>query len=59
MPAGIGLLDQRNFPAPAPAFQLLLAHNRVVHVAKVFDPHEPVQMIAFREALNFAKSMLV
>jgi hypothetical protein len=38
--------------------QLLLACNRILHVAKVFKPNELVEMIAFREALYLAESML-
>ena len=53
------MFDKRDFPAAAPALQLLLAYNRVVHVAKVLNPNEAVQMIAFREALYFSMPVLI
>jgi hypothetical protein len=53
------LFDERNFPAAAPTLQLLLARDRVVHVAKVFEPNEPVQIIEFGEAFHVAVPMLV
>jgi hypothetical protein len=54
----VRLLEKGDFPTASPALQLLLACNRVVHVAKVLKPNEPVQLIAFREALCLAASML-
>ena len=53
------MFDKRDFPAAAPALQFLLAYDRVVHVAKVLNPNEAVQMIAFREALYFSLPVLV
>ena len=58
-PPWIRLFDKRNFPATAPTLQLLLARDRVVDVAKVFEPNKAVQKIAFREALHFSIPMLV
>jgi hypothetical protein len=52
------LLDKRNFSASAPALQLLLTRDRVVHVAKVFKPNKPIQLIAFRELVYLAASVL-
>ena len=52
------MLDKGDFPAASPALQLLLACGRVVHIAKVLKPNEPIQLIAFREALCLAASML-
>ena len=57
-PSWVHLFDKCNFPAAPPAFQFLLARDSVVHVAKALKPNEPVQMIAFREALYLAASML-
>jgi hypothetical protein len=51
-------LFARDFPAAAPAIQLRLACDRVVHVAKVLKPNEPIQSIAFRKALCLGASML-
>jgi hypothetical protein len=58
-PAWVRLHNKCNFPASAPALQLLLAYDRVVHVAKVFDPNEPAQLIAFRETVDFSLPVLV
>jgi hypothetical protein len=57
-PSRVCLLDKRDFPAAAPAIQLRLACDRVVHVAKVLKPNEPIQSIAFRKALCLGASML-
>src|SRR5437763_8201077 len=57
-PSWVRLFDERNFPAAAPPVQFLLAPDRILHVAKVLKPNEPAQMIAFREALYLAGSML-
>ena len=57
-PSRIRLFNKCGFPAAAPALQFLLALDCIVHVAKVLEPNEPVQMIAFREALYLAASML-
>ena len=48
-----------NFPAAPPALQLLLACDRVIHVAKVFNPDELAQLIAFRETVDFSLPVLV
>ena len=48
-----------NFPAAPPALQLLLARDRVIHVAKVFNPDEPTQLIAFGETVDFSLPVLV
>ena len=53
------MLDKGNFPAAAPTLQFLLAGDRVIHVAKVLKPNEPIQMIAFRKAVHLAIAMLV
>ena len=55
---GVPLLDKRNFSSAAPALELLLARDRVVHVAKVFKPNKPIQLIAFREPVYLATSVL-
>src|SRR4029434_6582873 len=55
----VGLFDKRSFPTSAPAFQFLLAGDGVVHVAKMFKPDEPIQMIAFRKPVNFSMPVLV
>src|SRR4029434_3274861 len=55
----VGLFDKRSFPTSAPAFQFLLAGDRVVHVAKMFKPDEPIQMIAFRKPVNFSMPVMV
>ena len=52
------MLDKRNFSASTPALQLFLARDRVVHVAKVFKPNKPIQLIAFREPVYLATSVL-
>ena len=57
-PSRVRVLDKGDFPAASPALQLLLACGRVVHIAKVLKPNEPIQLIAFREALCLAASML-
>ena len=56
-PSRVRLLDKGDFPAAAPALQLLLACDRVVHVAKVLKPNEPIQSIAVRKALCLGASM--
>src|SRR5438094_9506760 len=53
-PSRVRVLDKGDFPAASPALQLLLACGRVVHIAKVLKPNEPIQLIAFREALCLA-----
>jgi hypothetical protein len=53
------LLNKCNFPAASPALQLLLACDRVVHIAKVFDPDEATQLIAFGETIDFSLAVLV
>jgi hypothetical protein len=58
-PSWIRLFDKRNLSAAAPAFQFLLAGDCVAHVAKVLNPNEPIQMIAFREAPRLTAPMLV
>ena len=58
-PPWIRLFDERNFSTAAPALESLLARDRVIHVAKVFQPNEPVQMIAVREALYISMPVLV
>jgi hypothetical protein len=58
-PSWIRLFDDCNLSAAAPALQLLLARDCVAHVAKVLNPNEPIQMIAFREALRLTAPMLV
>ena len=57
-PSRVCLLDKGDFPAAAPALQLLLACDRVIHVPKVVKPNEPIQSIAFRKALCPSASML-
>jgi len=57
-PSWIRLFDKRDLPAAAPAFQFLLAGDRVTHIAKVLNPNKPIQMIAFSETIHFAASML-
>jgi hypothetical protein len=57
--AWVRLLNKCNFPAASPALQLLLACDRVIHVAKVFNPEAPVQLIAFGETLDFSLPVLV
>ena len=53
------MFDKHKLPAAAPAFQFLLAGDCVAHVAKVLNPNEPIQMIAFREARRLTVPMLV
>ena len=53
------MLNKCNFPAASPALQLLLACDRVIHVAKVFNLDEPAQLIAFRETVDFSLPVLV
>ena len=58
-PAWVCLLNQRNFPAAAPTLQFFLTYNRVVHVAKMLEPNEPRQMIAFGKAVHVSVPVLV
>ena len=58
-PAWVRLLNKWNFPAASPALQLLLACDRVIHVAKVFNPDEPAQLIAFGQTVDFFLPVLV
>ena len=53
------MLNKGNFPTAAPALELLLACDRVIDVAKVLKPNEPIQTIAFRKAVHLAIPMLV
>src|SRR6516164_6028643 len=39
-------------------FWLFLTSDRVIHIAKVFDPNEPVQMITLSESFQFSVPML-
>jgi hypothetical protein len=58
-PPRVVFFDKRDFPAAAPTFQFLLACDRVIHVAKVLKPNEPIQTIAFRKVVHLAIPMLV
>src|SRR5207249_954844 len=58
-PTWVCLLDKRNFPAAAPALQSFFTRDRVVNVAKMLNPNEPIQMITFCEALRLATPVLV
>jgi hypothetical protein len=58
-PSRIHFFYKGNLPAATPTFEFLLASNRVVHVAKVLNPNEAGQVIAFRKAIQLAESMLV
>jgi hypothetical protein len=58
-PARVRLLNQSNFPAATPTLELFLARNRVVHIAKVLNPHKAVQIIPFCKSFYFSGPMLV
>ena len=58
-PAWVRFLNKRDFPAATPALHLLLACDRIIHVAKVFHPDEPIQLIAFGETVDFSEPVLV
>src|SRR5204863_3821336 len=51
-PSWVRLFDKGDLPAAAPTFQFLLAGDRITDVAKVLNPNQPVQTIAFRETLH-------
>jgi hypothetical protein len=53
------LLDKHNFSAPTPTFQFFLAGDCVIHIAKVFYPNEPIQVIPANKSFHFSAAMLM
>ena len=50
LPARIDLLDQRNFLLPPPAFELLFAADRSLHLIIGFVIHEAMDFVLFGES---------
>jgi hypothetical protein len=54
----IGLVDQVDLPRPVPALELLLAQDRILHVAEHLEMDEAIDLVARRKTRRRPVAML-
>ena len=59
VPVWIVLLDQRDFPIPAPSFQVLLALEGGAHVVGLLKVDKPMHAVSVGKAFDDVIPMLV
>jgi hypothetical protein len=59
IPIWIELFDELNFPGPIPFLQTLFAQDRGLNIAILFEVHEPMNSVLFREAVREPHLMFI
>src|SRR5436190_51549 len=57
-PTRVLFLDKRDLFRAKPAFESLFAGDRGIHITKVLEPYQAIELVALRESRQFAVFML-